>query len=106
MEKKSYERNYFGQLTFEYIEKKVEFHAKQKNNLLFQVRLVQKKDTGHIYAMKILRKADMIDKEQVKNFILKLYSVLCNDNATFNSEEFLLYTVVCFSLYFWSGKHI
>lgn len=30
-----------------------------------EVRLVQKKDTGHIYAMKILRKADMIDKEQV-----------------------------------------
>ena len=33
--------------------------------LYFQVRLVQKVDTGHIYAMKILRKADMIDKEQV-----------------------------------------
>lgn len=32
---------------------------------LFQVRLVQKKDTGHIYAMKILRKADMLEKEQV-----------------------------------------
>lgn len=31
----------------------------------FQVRLVQKKDTGHIYAMKILRKADMLEKEQV-----------------------------------------
>ncbi|KAL3841319.1 hypothetical protein ACJMK2_019481 [Sinanodonta woodiana] len=30
-----------------------------------EVRLVQKKDTGHIYAMKILRKADMIEKEQV-----------------------------------------
>ena len=30
-----------------------------------QVRLVQKKDTGHIYAMKILRKADMLEKEQV-----------------------------------------
>lgn len=33
---------------------------------LTQVRLVQKKDTGHIYAMKILRKADMLEKEQVK----------------------------------------
>uniref|UniRef100_A0A8C7VBV4 non-specific serine/threonine protein kinase n=1 Tax=Oryzias sinensis TaxID=183150 RepID=A0A8C7VBV4_9TELE len=32
---------------------------------LIQVRLVQKKDTGHIYAMKILRKADMLEKEQV-----------------------------------------
>uniref|UniRef100_A0A8C2EYY9 non-specific serine/threonine protein kinase n=1 Tax=Cyprinus carpio TaxID=7962 RepID=A0A8C2EYY9_CYPCA len=29
------------------------------------VRLVQKKDTGHIYAMKILRKSDMLEKEQV-----------------------------------------
>lgn len=27
---------------------------------------MQKKDTGHIYAMKILRKADMLEKEQVK----------------------------------------
>lgn len=33
--------------------------------LLVKVRLVQKKDTGHIYAMKILRKADMLEKEQV-----------------------------------------
>ena len=33
---------------------------------LNQVRLVQKKDTGHVYAMKILRKQDMLDKEQVK----------------------------------------
>ncbi|KAF7253766.1 Serine/threonine-protein kinase 38 [Varanus komodoensis] len=30
-----------------------------------EVRLVQKKDTGHVYAMKILRKADMLEKEQV-----------------------------------------
>lgn len=30
-----------------------------------EVRLVQKIDTGHIYAMKILRKADMLEKEQV-----------------------------------------
>jgi serine/threonine protein kinase len=30
-----------------------------------QVRLVQKKDTGHVYAMKILRKADMLEKEQI-----------------------------------------
>lgn len=34
-------------------------------SLLVKVRLVQKKDTGHIYAMKILRKADMLEKEQV-----------------------------------------
>lgn len=35
-----------------------------------EVRLVQKKDTGHVYAMKILRKADMLEKEQVcKQFL-------------------------------------
>jgi len=37
--------------------------CKTKKNV--QVRLVQKKDTGHVYAMKILRKADMLEKEQV-----------------------------------------
>merc|ERR1711973_458525 len=30
-----------------------------------EVRLVQKVDTGHVYAMKILRKCDMVEKEQV-----------------------------------------
>jgi len=30
-----------------------------------EVRLVQKIDTGHIYAMKIMRKVDMLEKEQV-----------------------------------------
>ncbi|XP_015771185.1 PREDICTED: serine/threonine-protein kinase 38-like [Acropora digitifera] len=30
-----------------------------------EVRLVQKHDTGHVYAMKILQKADMLQKEQV-----------------------------------------
>ena len=29
------------------------------------VRLVQKLDTGHVYAMKVLRKAEMVEKEQV-----------------------------------------
>lgn len=29
---------------------------------------MQKIDTGHVYAMKILRKADMVEKEQVKLF--------------------------------------
>ncbi|VDN24469.1 unnamed protein product [Gongylonema pulchrum] len=29
-----------------------------------QVRLVQKVDTGHVYAMKILRKTEMLEKEQ------------------------------------------
>jgi len=30
-----------------------------------EVRLVQKIDTGHIYAMKVLRKVDMVEKEQL-----------------------------------------
>ncbi|UYV76270.1 STK38 [Cordylochernes scorpioides] len=30
-----------------------------------EVRLVQKRDTGHVYAMKILRKADMLRNDQV-----------------------------------------
>ena len=30
-----------------------------------EVRLVQKIDNGHIYAMKVLRKSDMVEKEQV-----------------------------------------
>ena len=40
-----------------------------------EVRLVQKKDTGHVYAMKILRKADMLEKEQVNcPFYTEIYS--------------------------------
>jgi len=30
-----------------------------------EVRLVQKVDTGHVYAMKVLKKMDMVDKDQV-----------------------------------------
>lgn len=30
-----------------------------------EVRLVQKKDIGHVFAMKILRKTDMLEKEQI-----------------------------------------
>lgn len=30
-----------------------------------EVRLVQKIDTGHVYAMKILRKTEMLEKEQI-----------------------------------------
>lgn len=35
-----------------------------------EVRLVQKIDTGHIYAMKILRKAEMLEKEQTAHGLL------------------------------------
>ena len=37
------------------------------------MRLVQKHDTGHVYAMKILRKADMLEKEQVKSLQIFIY---------------------------------
>merc|ERR1719346_369242 len=30
-----------------------------------EVRLVQKADTGHIYAMKVLRKREMVEKDQL-----------------------------------------
>lgn len=51
-----------------------------------QVRLVQKHDTGHVYAMKILRKADMLEKEQVtvdaaQHHSLALYWVPCGYTA-------------------------
>lgn len=36
---------------------------------------MQKKDTGHVYAMKILRKADMLEKEQVTQ--LKAVQAVC-----------------------------
>lgn len=32
-----------------------------------EVVLVQKIDTGHVYAMKVLRKSDMVEKEQVRS---------------------------------------
>ena len=38
------------------------------NNLfwtMYLIRLVQKNDTGHIYAMKVLRKRDMVEKDQL-----------------------------------------
>ena len=57
-----------------------------------EVRLVQKVDTGHIYAMKILRKADMVEKEQV-NYI------------TFKHINFLKMTYYIF-LYIYIGAGI
>ena len=38
---------------------------KQSTNYLLQVRLVQKTDTGKIYAMKTLKKEEMLKKDQV-----------------------------------------
>ena len=43
-------------------------HSKKKGqsiNYLLQVRLVQKTDTGKIYAMKTLKKEEMLKKDQV-----------------------------------------
>ena len=33
--------------------------------IVLVLRLVQKVDTGHIYAMKVLRKKEMVEKEQI-----------------------------------------
>lgn len=53
-----------------------------------QVRLVQKIDTGHIYAMKILRKADMLEKEQVYFIIIFLNNFLPqNLNSTLRANH-------------------
>ncbi|XP_033118381.1 serine/threonine-protein kinase tricorner-like [Anneissia japonica] len=68
-----------------------------------EVRLVQKKDTGHIYAMKILRKADMHEKEQVAHvraerdilveadnpWVVKMYYSFQDPNNLYLIMEFL-----------------
>lgn len=62
---------FFSRKDFNHYEVKLNLHFTENPNgspkmlCCIQVRLVQKKDTGHIYAMKILRKADMLEKEQV-----------------------------------------
>ena len=69
--------------------------------LSFQVRLVQKIDTGHVYAMKILRKTDMVAKEQLAHvraerdilveadhtWVVKMYYSFQVSNQT-NSKNF------------------
>jgi len=45
-------------------------NSENKTFYSLQVRLVQKHDTGHVYAMKILRKEDMLEKEQVRTLFL------------------------------------
>ncbi|EDO42700.1 predicted protein [Nematostella vectensis] len=68
-----------------------------------EVRLVQKQDTGHVYAMKILRKADMLEKEQVAHaraerdilaeaenqWVVKMYYSFQDDYYLFLVMEFL-----------------
>ena len=41
-----------------------------------EVVLVQKVDTGHVYAMKVLRKTDRVEKEQARGHSLWLLMVL------------------------------
>lgn len=41
-----------------------------------EVRLVQKLDTGKVYAMKTLQKAEMLKRDQVRDALLSLYPVL------------------------------
>ena len=35
------------------------------SQIVLFLRLVQKNDTGHIYAMKVLRKREMVEKDQL-----------------------------------------
>lgn len=54
----------------------VSYHLVIGRGAFGEVRLVQKKDTGHVYAMKILRKADMLEKEQVLIFFVHYLAFL------------------------------
>ncbi|KAK2569134.1 Serine/threonine-protein kinase 38-like [Acropora cervicornis] len=47
----------------------MEINMEQQGLTEEEVRLVQKHDTGHVYAMKILQKADMLQKEQDAQFL-------------------------------------
>ena len=51
-----------------------------------EVRLVQKVDTGHVYAMKILRKADMVEKEQVNTETINTINDTIITNTTDTTE--------------------
>ena len=52
-----------------------------------EVRLVQKVDTGHVYAMKILRKADMVEKEQVNTETINTINDTIITNTTDTTES-------------------
>ncbi|PAA48557.1 hypothetical protein BOX15_Mlig012365g2 [Macrostomum lignano] len=68
-----------------------------------QVRLVQKRDTGHIYAMKILKKADILEKDQVAHsraerdimakadnaWVVKMYYSFQDQSSLYLVMEFL-----------------
>lgn len=64
--------------------------AKRQNETFYflKVRLVQKHDTGHVYAMKILRKEDMLEKEQVQCLCIIIF--IKNKIVIFNIHLFIL----------------
>ena len=78
--------------------------------LTFQVRLVQKIDTGHVYAMKILRKTDMVAKEQLAHvraerdilveadhtWVVKMYySFQVRDRIGSINHSFFIHSLFC-----------
>ena len=60
---------------------------------------MQKKDTGHVYAMKILRKKDMLEKEQVAH-VRAERDVLVESGGKF--FLFCAFSFFFFSLLFYS----
>ena len=52
-----------------------------------EVRLVQKVDTGHVYAMKVLKKKEMVDKDQVSRLERKMtmFMIKCGKITNFQT---------------------
>jgi len=64
----------FGEVRFVII-----YTSNMLRSFFYQVRLVQKVDTGRIYAMKLLKKTEMLKKDQVgrPSFLKFEFSVSC-----------------------------
>lgn len=64
----------FGEVRFVII-----YTSNMLRSFFYQVRLVQKVDTGRIYAMKLLKKTEMLKKDQVgsPSFLKFEFSVPC-----------------------------
>jgi len=58
----------------------------QELTIHFQVRLVQKVDTGKIYALKLLKKDEMLKKDQVSTIMLASGLGFSRDNSLPMSE--------------------
>jgi len=63
-----------------------------------EVRLVQKEDTGHVYAMKILRKKDMLEKEQVAHVRAERDILAESDNSWVVKMYYSFQDLVCLYL--------